>query len=277
MEQFYTLLASACEGPLSRKLEQWMRSDAGKLICTEAIHKIARLIHGPMRMIDYGDRFDGRWVLTFDDGPNENTINVLEALKLGEVHSATFFVQGVHAKKYPWILRRIVQDGHTLANHTYNHVRLAELSCKQIVRQLQMCQDAVNDALGRRYDLKQMRPPFGSIDDRVLTVLHALNLDVLFWQADPKDYLLENQRDPYHLAHSFFERTIRFGSGGLILFHDIHKTTAELVLAIIKLFDVNGMKFTDVKSLIAAKYPNKYFALSSLFNTSNKNFMAGVS
>ena len=56
----------------------------------KVIRKIAGIINGPLRMIDYSDRFEGSCVLTFDDGPNENTIRILDALKGGDVHGATF-------------------------------------------------------------------------------------------------------------------------------------------------------------------------------------------
>jgi peptidoglycan/xylan/chitin deacetylase (PgdA/CDA1 family) len=228
----------------------------------KAIRKIAGIIHGPLRMIDYGDRFDGKCVLTFDDGPSENTIKVLDALKMGNVHGATFCVQGINARKYPWILRRIVEDGHTLANHTYDHSRLTELSAVKIVQQLLMCQDAVNDALGKQYSLTQMRPPYGSFNYRVLTIAHALNLAVLLWQVDPKDFLPENQRNSDSIVDTVFDRAVKSGCGGLILLHDIHETTAEVVPAIIRLLISNGMEFTSVKELLDTKYNTKDHTLS---------------
>jgi len=226
---------------------------AGMMIC-KIVRKIAGIAYGPLRMIDKSDRFEGRCVLTFDDGPNENTIKVLDALKMGNVHGATFCVKGANVRKYPWILRRIVADGHTLANHTYDHLHLPELSGRQIVQQLRMCQDAVNDALGKRYRLTQMRPPYGSLDYRVLAILHALNLDVLLWQVDPKDFLTENQHNPDSIVNVVFELAVRRGYGGLILFHDIHETTADIIPVIIRLLASNGIEFTSVNELLDRKY-----------------------
>ena len=225
-----------------------------EVIIWKIIREIAGILHGPLRMIDYDGHFGRNCVLTFDDGPNENTIKVLDALKMCNVRGAAFCVQGVNVKKYPWILRRIVDDGHTLANHTYDHPHLPKLSGKRIVRQLRMCQDAVNDALGRQYILTQMRPPYGSLDYRVLTMLHALNLEVLLWQADGKDFLPENQRNPDFIVQKVFEEAVRIGRGGLILLHDIHETTANIIPVIIQLFTSNGMEFTSVKELMDRKY-----------------------
>jgi peptidoglycan/xylan/chitin deacetylase (PgdA/CDA1 family) len=208
-------------------------------------------------MIDYSDRFEGSCVLSFDDGPNENTMKVLDGLKKEEVRGAAFCVQGVNAKKYPWILRRIVDEGHTLVNHSYDHPRLAELGGRQIVQQLRMCQEAVNDALGKRYRLTQMRPPFGSLDRRVLAILHALDIEVLLWQVDPKDFLPENQRNPGSIVHTVFQRTVESGCGGLILLHDIHETTADIVSPIIRLLASSGMEFTTAKELLNRKYRKK--------------------
>jgi peptidoglycan/xylan/chitin deacetylase (PgdA/CDA1 family) len=234
------------------------------MIIWRIIRKISGIVLGPLRMIDYGDRFAGNCVMTFDDGPSASTIRVLDALKRAKVKDATFFVQGVNVKKHPQIVRRIVEDGHTLGNHSYNHPLLDDLSGKRIVRQLRMCQDAVNDALGEEYVLTQMRPPYGSCDERVLTILQALNLEVLLWQVDSRDFRAANQLDPDSIVHNVVEKAVRFGHGGLILFHDTHATTADIMPIILQRLASNGMKYTSAKKLLDRKYSTKNHALSSL-------------
>ena len=117
-----------------------------------------------------------------------------------------------------------------------------------------MCQKAVNDALGKRYVLTQARPPYGALDYRVLAIFHALNLEVLLWQVDPKDFLPENRRNPDSIVHKVFDGAVRSGCGGLILLHDVHETTADIMPVIIRLLGSNGIEFTSVKALLARKY-----------------------
>ena len=136
---------------------------------------------GQLRIINYNDRFGDNCVLTFDDGPNQNTTKVLDALKINNIRGAIFCVKGINVKQHPQILRRIVDDGHVLANHSWDHPDLCKLAPNLVERQLEMCQNAVNDALGRQYVLKQMRPPYGAINDQVKGILRSRNFEVLLW------------------------------------------------------------------------------------------------
>ena len=71
-----------------------------------------------------------RIALTFDDGPDPRTTpRILDSLREQDLE-ATFFVLGRHVKKSPGLLRRIVKEGHTIGNHTYNHTDMSDLSRK---------------------------------------------------------------------------------------------------------------------------------------------------
>jgi peptidoglycan/xylan/chitin deacetylase (PgdA/CDA1 family) len=98
--------------------------------------------------------------LTFDDGPTEGpTCRVLDAL--GEAGArATFFVIGVNARKYPRVVRRMFDEGHVVANHTFDHshygvFRLRRYWDDQLVR----TRELIADLIGRRPAL--FRPPMG--------------------------------------------------------------------------------------------------------------------
>ena len=69
--------------------------------------------------------------ITFDDGPGNNTGALLDGLAERGVH-ATFFVNGVNASGWPETLKRIVNEGHQLANHTYNHKNLNTCSAQTV-------------------------------------------------------------------------------------------------------------------------------------------------
>lgn len=104
--------------------------------------------------------------LTFDDGPSVRTMaEVLDLLAQYDA-KATFFVIGrkINSGTTP-VLQRAVNEGHEIANHSMDHVQMAELTDEEIMAQVEDCQKAVKDAVG--VDMYYFRAPFGSIDDRM--------------------------------------------------------------------------------------------------------------
>jgi peptidoglycan-N-acetylglucosamine deacetylase len=91
---------------------------------------------------------DGRTrvALTFDDGPNGvDTAAILDVLRRYGVH-ATFFVVGQAARRYPELVRRMVDEGHVVGSHTDSHRKLAWLSAEDIARELDGAADAITAA-----------------------------------------------------------------------------------------------------------------------------------
>ncbi|MFG1671931.1 glycosyltransferase [Streptomyces sp. Y7] len=106
---------------------------------------------------------DHRLVLTFDDGPDpEWTPKVLDVLKKHDAH-AVFFVTGTMASRYPDLVRRMVEEGHEVGLHTFNHPDLSFQSKKRIDWELSQNQLALSGAAGIRTSL--FRPPYSSFAD----------------------------------------------------------------------------------------------------------------
>jgi len=104
----------------------------------------------------------GKIALTFDDGPDPRTTPlILDTLREHDL-KATFFVVGRRVAQNPGLLRRIVEEGHTIGNHTYYHADMSRLSPKEMRRELRSTQKAVDDALGHHHRMTLMRPPYGS-------------------------------------------------------------------------------------------------------------------
>lgn len=133
----------------------------------------------------YGCPKDHQWALTFDDGPSNYTIELLDLLDEHNI-KATFCVMGVHVKKYPEIVKRAYESGHQIASHTYSHPHLMSLSNEEIVYELKATEEAIKDAIGIKP--KYVRPPFGEADARVKAILKAMGYKVLLWNVDPTDY-----------------------------------------------------------------------------------------
>jgi len=204
----------------------------------------------------------GRIALTFDDGPDRrNTPRVLDSLREHDL-KATFFVIGRQVKKNPGLLRRIVEEGHTIGNHTYDHADMSALSKEQMRRELRSTQEAVDDALGYHYPMALMRPPYGGpyfggshALPEFQGVVREQKLFPVMWTIDPSDYLFGGR--PEGVVRGVV-RTDKAGRKGkrdhVLLLHDTHRQTAEALPKIIDYYERSGRRFTGVDELLADKY-----------------------
>jgi peptidoglycan/xylan/chitin deacetylase (PgdA/CDA1 family)/CheY-like chemotaxis protein len=204
----------------------------------------------------------GRIALTFDDGPDPRTTpQILDTLR--EHHlKATFFVVGAQIKENPGLLRRIVDEGHTIGNHTYDHADLSALSPKQMRLELRSTQEAVDDALGHHYPMALMRPPYGepySLGSDALPVFQGVVRDQrlfpILWTIGTYDYLLGGH--PQTIVRNVIsqdEARLDHERDEVILLHDIHPQDAQALPGIIDHFERSGRRFVSVSELLADKY-----------------------
>src|SRR5215210_2246286 len=206
--------------------------------------------------------FGGRIALTFDDGPyRQTTPLILDSLRRHHL-KATFFVIGRQVKKNPGLLRRIVKEGHTVGNHTYDHADLSDLSPKRMRLELQGTQKAVDEALGYHYPMELMRPPYGSPyiggSDALPAfrkVVRGQKLFPVMWTLDPSDYLFSGQ--PEGVVRSVLradEPGRKKERDEVLLLHDTHRQTARALPKIIDNYERSGRRFTNVGELLADKY-----------------------
>jgi cellulose synthase/poly-beta-1,6-N-acetylglucosamine synthase-like glycosyltransferase/peptidoglycan/xylan/chitin deacetylase (PgdA/CDA1 family) len=162
---------------------------------------------------------DRRLVLTFDDGPDPTwTPKVLDVLKKHHAH-AVFFVTGTMASRYPDLVKRIVDEGHEVGLHTFNHPDLSFQSKKRIDWELSQNQLALAGAAGIRTSL--FRPPYSSfadaMDDKSWPVTEYIgtrgyitvvnNTDSEDWQKPGVRQIIRNA-------------TPKSGKGAIVLMHD---------------------------------------------------------
>ncbi|MFJ1872037.1 glycosyltransferase [Streptomyces chartreusis] len=162
---------------------------------------------------------DHRLVLTFDDGPDPTwTPRVLDVLKEHDAH-AVFFVTGTMASRYPDLVRRMVEEGHEIGLHTFNHPDLSFQSKKRIDWELSQNQLAISGAAGIRTSL--FRPPYSSFADAMdnkswpvteyigkrgyITVVN--NTDSEDWRKPGVDEIIRRA-------------TPKGGKGAIVLMHD---------------------------------------------------------
>lgn len=176
--------------------------------------------------------------LTFDDGPSPYTAGLLDGLAKRNV-KVTFFVVGQSAECYPKVVRRAYDEGHQIAQHTYNHPALTTKTNDQIQWQIQTTDRILDNILGQ--DLKYLiRTPYGDCNSRVLGQLGTANI---LWSVDSLDWqLLNSQKVCNEIVKQAYD-------GSIILVHDLHKTSVPGALAAIDILLERGYEFVTVSEL----------------------------
>lgn len=125
--------------------------------------------------------------LTFDDGPDSTyTPQILDILKKYRV-KATFFVVGTQIQNYPVIFKRIIQEGHQVASHSYQHIKMSELSAAQIQYQLRKNNETIRTN-GGPSQVNLFRPPYSAIDPASIKVIAAQHFRIVLWTIDSLDW-----------------------------------------------------------------------------------------
>ena len=181
--------------------------------------------------------------LTFDDGPSEETDKILKVL--AEYNSrATFCVIGNKVETYADVLKRTIAGGNEVASHTWNHTKLTTLSAASIRSQLERTNKAVAEVTGG-YQIKVLRPPYGSFNKNVRSVCAELGMVIAEWQIDTLDWQTRNANKTYNAIMKGAK------DGEIILCHDLYKTTAAAVERAIPALVEKGIQLVTVSELLS--------------------------
>lgn len=185
-------------------------------------------IHDARRAAARADGVDCRVArcvaLTFDDGPVADTRRLLGILERKNT-PATFFLVGDNVTKRPEIARAVVDGGHLVANHSWDHPQLTTLDDAEVRDQLRRTQDTTTEATGFTPFL--LRPPYGDVDGRVRSLATRTGLDVVLWSLDTKDWRTRDAKETRDRVRAQVE------PGSNVLMHDIHPSTVDAVPRII--------------------------------------------
>lgn len=185
--------------------------------------------------------------LTFDDGPNEDyTSQLLDVLAKHDV-KASFFVMGAYVDEHPDVAKRIVEEGHVIANHTYNHHDLSAISDEEVLTQFEWTQDSIEDATGVIPDTYRL--PFGAGGKRVIDLVPHMtsvlwNVDSMDWESQDVDVIYDTILN--HLQHHT-----------LLLMHDTHQATPDTIDRLIPELKDRGYSFVMPEEL---DFDMRYFA-----------------
>jgi cellulose synthase/poly-beta-1,6-N-acetylglucosamine synthase-like glycosyltransferase/peptidoglycan/xylan/chitin deacetylase (PgdA/CDA1 family)/spore germination protein YaaH len=201
--------------------------------------------------------------LTFDDGPDpEWTPAVLEILRAQGI-TATFFVTGENAQEHPELLKRIVNEGHEVGNHSFSHPNLSQASISRIKLELNSTQRVIESAIGRSVVL--FRPPYNADtlphaleDFTPLRVASELGYIPITESIDTEDWDLSS---PEVLVNRVKERR---EAGSIVLLHDgggDRSRTVAALPAIINYLKMRGDQIVPLKILIGTTQLGKDFQI----------------
>jgi peptidoglycan-N-acetylglucosamine deacetylase len=174
---------------------------------------------------------DHEIVLTFDDGPVENSTEVILDTLAHECVKATFFMIGINAVEAPELAKRVYDEGHTVGFHTFTHPDVENISYETAKADIAKGMSAVRDALGEtRHAAPFYRPPYLSMTKELERYLNGLGIMVWSIDADSEDWVKSS--DEALLARTLDQ--IEKAGRGILLMHDIQPATRRVLPTLLR-------------------------------------------
>lgn len=166
--------------------------------------------------------------LTFDDGPiPEITEWVLDLLKEHNI-KATFFCIGNNIEKHPGIFQKVIQEGHAIGNHTYNHLKGWVTPKKEYIENTMLCEKAIQQHSNTDgHGSKLFRPPYGKIKSSQAKLLRRLGYKIIMWDVISMDF--DKNIPPKECLENVTKNVV---SGSVIVFHDSIKAFGNLQIVL---------------------------------------------
>jgi peptidoglycan/xylan/chitin deacetylase (PgdA/CDA1 family) len=183
--------------------------------------------------------------LTFDDGPNEMTLLVLDVLRQYNA-KATFFCIGKNIVSHPDILKKIIEEGHTVGNHSYNHSPFFDFyRKKQVIAEIEKTDALIESVLGKKPTL--FRPPYGVTNPSIRRALAVTQHKTIGWNIRSLDGGTKNEK-------FIFDRIIkRIKPGGIVLLHDTSIQTVNVLEQLLSFLQKNKYSVVPLEELLNIK------------------------
>lgn len=125
--------------------------------------------------------------ITFDDGPDSTiTPAILDLFKRNKI-KANFFFLGTQVNFFPSVVRRAYDEGHIILNHSLNHPYFTHLNPQGIKSQVILAEDRIKGIIGKSPSI--VRPPYGDVNDMVLSSVRETNNKIIIWSIDTMDWV----------------------------------------------------------------------------------------
>ena len=187
--------------------------------------------------------------LTFDCGyENGATPAILDALKKHQAPAA-FFVVGNFVRDNPDLIRRMTEEGHTVANHTLSHPDMSKISSvENFQKELSGVESLYKEITGTDM-IKYYRPPQGIYSTENLKMAKQLGYQTFFWSLAYVDWQQDNQ--PTH-EEAFDKLLSRVHPGAIVLLHNTSKTNGEIMEELLSKWEEMGYTFRPLSDLTKA-------------------------
>ena len=185
--------------------------------------------------------------LTFDAGyENGNTEAILDALKKHNV-SATFFVVGTYIESEPELIQRMVDEGHTVGNHTWHHPDMSGIeTMEEFTKELTDVEDAFRQTTGQEMT-KYYRPPQGIYSESNLEMAKELGYQTFFWSLAYVDWYADDQPTK---EEAFDKLLGRIHPGAIVLLHSTSSTNAEILDELLTKWEEMGYQVRPLSELV---------------------------
>lgn len=185
--------------------------------------------------------------LTFDAGyENGNTETILNALKKHNV-SATFFVVGTYIESEPELIQRMIDEGHTVGNHTWHHPNMSGIeTMEEFKKELTAVEDAFRQTTGQEMT-KYYRPPQGIYSESNLEMAKELGYQTFFWSLAYVDWYADDQPT----REEAFDKLLgRIHPGAIVLLHSTSSTNAEILDELLTKWEEMGYQVRPLSELV---------------------------
>lgn len=184
--------------------------------------------------------FDAAWT-------NQDTHELIKILKKHKA-TATFFIVGDWADRFPESVKAFYDAGHTIANHSDTHKAFSKCSREEIRKEIVDCNEKLEKITGEKVTL--VRAPSGDYTKESLEVAQSLGMQTIQWNCDSLDYTKIS-------VEEIVNRVVKnVDNGSIILFHNGVENTAEALDKVLTELSKQGFSFVSVNDLI---YKNNYY------------------
>ena len=181
----------------------------------------------------YWNTSNDKLLLTIDDGPNPETTEIILKKLADEKMKALFFCVGENIQKYPELVRFILNEKHTIGNHTLNHKILTKISNPEKDSQIELVNFIMKESFD--YKVKYFRPPHGQFQLSTSGLMRKHNLKNVMWSLLTYDYKND-------LAFVKFATQKYLNKDSIIVLHDSNKSKNIIVDSISLISDEAGKR-----------------------------------
>jgi peptidoglycan-N-acetylglucosamine deacetylase len=207
----------------------------------------------PLEIIWRGRSPGKQLALTFDDGPDPNhTPRLLDALAELEL-VATFFLMGRKAEKHASIVREVLDRGHEIGNHSFDHNKYRVAPMKDFPYQIEKTNRVFKEAVGIRTRL--FRPPYGKLSFPLLTYCIKHRIVIVMWSLDCRDSFGDS-------SMSLSSEAVRWAKNNdILLMHDDGALSRDIVLNEAPRLIDKGFSFTKITTMLESQNNNKKWSV----------------